>query len=255
MAPQPIGASAPQTAFGHRVELEGGIELVVVVNAKRRDVFAQVMGAPGETPGAPFAAGIRDLVVWAGPPGPVLYAATLTGGGVSAFTFRSDGTLAGLGAAAYPAYLASGIPPDMAVASIAGQPSLIEGCVADLTVISGQKPIVTKARKSVASFKIRDGYPIGCKVTLRRERMYEFLDRLVTIAMPRIRDFRGVSNKAFDGRGNYTLGLKDQILFPEVDYAKVDNLRGMNVTFVTTARTDEESRVLLASLGMPFRTQ
>ena len=120
--------------------------------------------------------------------------------------------------------------------------------------ITGQKPVVTRAKKSIAQFKLRQGMPVGAMVTLRGERMYEFLDRLITIALPRVRDFRGVSAKGFDGRGNYTLGLKDQLLFPEIDYMKVDKARGMNISVVTTAKTDEESRKLLQLLGMPFRT-
>ena len=125
----------------------------------------------------------------------------------------------------------------------------------ELGRITGQKPAVKRAKKSIAAFKLRQGMPIGTMVTLRGERMWEFFDRLVNVALPRVRDFRGVPTGAFDGRGNYTLGLKDQLIFPEVDYAKVDKMRGMNVTFVTTARTDEESRLLLQYLGMPFRTQ
>ena len=119
--------------------------------------------------------------------------------------------------------------------------------------IDGQKPIVTKAKKSVAAFKIRDDYPVGCKVTLRRERMYEFLDRLVTVAIPRIRDFRGISAKSFDGRGNYNMGVKEQIIFPEIEYDKIDALRGMNITITTTAKTDEEARALLTAFSFPFR--
>jgi large subunit ribosomal protein L5 len=119
--------------------------------------------------------------------------------------------------------------------------------------IAGQKPVATKSRKSIAGFKIREGYPIGCMVTLRGERMYEFLDRLVSIAMPRIRDFRGISGKAFDGRGNYNMGVREQIIFPEIDYDKVDAVRGMNITITTTARTDEEGRALLAAFQFPFR--
>ena len=125
----------------------------------------------------------------------------------------------------------------------------------ELGRITGQKAVVRRATKSIAQFKLRQGMPVGAMVTLRGERMYEFLDRLITVALPRVRDFRGVSPKGFDGRGNYTLGLKDQLIFPEIDYAKVEKLRGMNITFVTTARTDEESRLLLQYLGMPFRTQ
>jgi large subunit ribosomal protein L5 len=131
----------------------------------------------------------------------------------------------------------------------------LDGAADELGLITGQKPAIRRAKKSVASFRLREGMPIAAAVTLRGDRMYEFVDRLCNVALPRVRDFRGVPTNSFDGRGNYTLGLKDQIIFPEVDYAKVEKLRGMNVTFVTTARTDEESKVLLASLGMPFRTQ
>jgi large subunit ribosomal protein L5 len=144
---------------------------------------------------------------------------------------------------------------NMGVGEATQNVKLLDSAVAELAQITGQKPAIRRARKSVASFRLREGMPIAAAVTLRGDRMYEFVDRLCSVALPRVRDFRGVPTNSFDGRGNYTLGLKDQILFPEVDYAKVDNLRGMNVTFVTTARTDEESRVLLASLGMPFRTQ
>jgi large subunit ribosomal protein L5 len=122
-----------------------------------------------------------------------------------------------------------------------------------MTGIAGQKPIVTKARKSVAAFKIREEWPIGCKVTLRRERMYEFLDRLINIAIPRIRDFRGLNSKSFDGRGNYSMGVKEQIIFPEIDYDRVDTLRGLDITITTTARTDEEGRALLEGFKFPFR--
>ena len=128
----------------------------------------------------------------------------------------------------------------------------IEAAVQNMTLIAGQKPIITKARKSIAAFKVRTGMQIGCKTTLRRERMYEFLDRLITIALPRVRDFRGLSGRAFDGRGNYALGLKEQIVFPEIDYDKVDQVRGMNVVICTTARTDDEGRALLAGFQMPF---
>ena len=128
----------------------------------------------------------------------------------------------------------------------------IDAAVQDMTLIAGQKPIITKARKSVAAFKVRTGMQVGCKTTLRRERMYEFLDRLITIALPRVRDFRGLSGRAFDGRGNYALGLKEQIVFPEIDYDKVDMVRGMNVVICTTARTDDEGRALLAGFQMPF---
>jgi large subunit ribosomal protein L5 len=132
---------------------------------------------------------------------------------------------------------------------------LLDAAVEELGRITGQKPAVRRSRKSIAAFKLRQGMPIACTVTLRGDRMYEFVDRLFNVALPRVRDFRGVASGAFDGRGNYTLGLKDQLIFPEVDYAKVDKLRGMNVTFVTTARTDEESKLLLQSMGMPFRHQ
>jgi large subunit ribosomal protein L5 len=130
---------------------------------------------------------------------------------------------------------------------------LMDGAVNELTQIAGQKPVVTKATKSIAQFKLREGQAIGCMVTLRGDRMYEFFDRLVSIVLPRVRDFRGVSTKSFDGRGNYTLGLHDQLIFPEIDYAKVDKLKGMNVTIVTTARSDDQARSLLKHLGMPFR--
>ena len=129
----------------------------------------------------------------------------------------------------------------------------MENAVGDMEKITGQKAIVTKAKKSVAAFKIRDDYPVGCKVTLRRERMYEFFDRLVTVAIPRIRDFRGLSAKSFDGRGNYNMGVKEQIIFPEIDYDKIDALRGMNITITTTAKTDEEARALLSAFNFPFR--
>ncbi|MBI5703982.1 MAG: 50S ribosomal protein L5 [Chloroflexota bacterium] len=131
-------------------------------------------------------------------------------------------------------------------------PKALEAAVADLTVITGQKPVTTKARKSIANFKLREGRLIGTKVTLRGERMWSFLDRLVNIALPRVRDFRGVSPNAFDGRGNYTLGLRDQLIFPEIEYDKIDKLRGMEVTIVTTAKTDDQARALLQMLGMPF---
>lgn len=130
---------------------------------------------------------------------------------------------------------------------------VLESAVAELTKITAQKAVVTKAKKSIATFKLREGMPIGCMVTLRRERAYEFLDRLINVGLPRVRDFKGVSPKAFDGRGNYTLGIKEQIIFPEIDFEKIDKVKGLNVTIVTTARTDEEGRALLASLGMPFR--
>ena len=130
---------------------------------------------------------------------------------------------------------------------------IMDPLVADLGAIAGQKPVVTKAKKSIAQFKVREGMPIGAMVTLRGEKMYEFLDRLITIALPRVRDFRGVSSKSFDGRGNYTLGLRDQLIFAEIDYAKVDKIKGMNVTIVTTAADDNGARALLKGFGMPFR--
>jgi large subunit ribosomal protein L5 len=129
----------------------------------------------------------------------------------------------------------------------------IDAAVADMTKIAGQKPVVTKARKAIANFKIRQGVPIGCMVTLRGARMYEFLDRLVTIALPRVRDFRGVSGRAFDGKGNYNIGLKEQIIFPEIEYDKIDKLRGMNISITTTAKSDEEAKALLAAFRFPFR--
>ena len=130
---------------------------------------------------------------------------------------------------------------------------LMDGAVTELSQIAGQKPVVTKAKKSIAAFKLRENMPIGCMVTLRGDRMYEFFDRLVNVALPRVRDFRGISSKSFDGRGNYTLGVKDQLIFPEIDYAKVDKTKGMNVTITTTARTDAEGLALLKNMGMPFR--
>ena len=129
----------------------------------------------------------------------------------------------------------------------------MENAVGDMEKIAGQKVVVTKAKKSVAAFKIRDDYPVGCKVTLRRERMYEFLDRLITVAIPRIRDFRGIPAKSFDGRGNYNMGVKEQIIFPEIEYDKIDAIRGMNITITTTAKTDEEAKALLAAFSFPFR--
>ena len=132
-------------------------------------------------------------------------------------------------------------------------PKILDSAVEELTLISGQKPVVTRAKKSIAAFKLREGMPIGCRVTLRRRRMYDFLTKFINIAIPRIRDFRGVSPKAFDGKGNYTLGIKEQIIFPEIDYDKIDKIKGMNVTIVTSAKTDDESRYLLGVLGMPFR--
>ncbi|MCK9314216.1 MAG: 50S ribosomal protein L5 [Methanocorpusculum sp.] len=132
-------------------------------------------------------------------------------------------------------------------------PKALDGAVNDLTIIAGQKPIITRARKSIAGFKLREGMPIGCKVTLRGARMYDFLDRLINLSLPRVRDFRGVSPQAFDGRGNYSLGIKEQTIFPEIDYDKIDKIRGLEVVLVTTAKTDEEARELLKSMGMPFR--
>ena len=130
---------------------------------------------------------------------------------------------------------------------------LLDDAVNELTLITGQKPVITKAKKSIAGFKLRAGQPIGCKVTLRGERMYEFLDKLINVSLPRVRDFRGVSNNSFDGRGNYTLGIKEQLIFPDIDFDKVNKLRGMDIVFVTTAKTDEEGHELLAKLGMPFQ--
>ncbi len=132
-------------------------------------------------------------------------------------------------------------------------PKILDSASNELASISGQKPIITRAKKSIAAFKVRKGMPIGCCVTLRRQRMYDFLTKMINIAIPRIRDFRGISPKAFDGRGNYTLGIKEQIIFPEIDYDKIDKIKGMNITIVTTADTDEEARYLLDTLGMPFR--
>ena len=142
---------------------------------------------------------------------------------------------------------------NMGVGEAKENKKLLDAAVADLETISGQKAIVTKARKSVANFKLREGMPIGCKVTLRGERMYEFADRLINLALPRVRDFRGVSQNSFDGRGNYALGIKEQLIFPEIEYDKVDKVRGMDVIFVTTANTDEEARELLTLFGMPFK--
>jgi len=130
---------------------------------------------------------------------------------------------------------------------------ILDSATAEMTSIAGQKPVITKARKSIASFKLREGMPIGCMVTLRKGKMYEFLDRLVNVALPRVRDFKGVSPKGFDGRGNYSLGVKEQLIFPEINYDKVDKIKGMNITVVTTAKTDDEARFLLKLLGMPFR--
>jgi large subunit ribosomal protein L5 len=143
---------------------------------------------------------------------------------------------------------------NMGVGEAIADKKVMENAVSDLRMISGQQPIVTKARKSVAAFKIRAGWPVGCKVTLRRERMYEFLDRLINVAIPRIRDFRGLSTKAFDGRGNYSMGLKEQIVFPEIDYDKIDALRGLDITITTSSPNDEEGRALLEAFKFPFRT-
>ena len=143
---------------------------------------------------------------------------------------------------------------NMGVGEAAQNSKLMEGALADMTKITGQKPVVTRARKSIANFKLRDGMPVGCRVTLRGERMWEFLDRLVNVSLPRIRDFKGVSPKSFDGRGNYTLGIKEQIIFPEIDYDKVDKIRGMDITICTTASTNEEGYALLKHFSMPFRT-
>ena len=142
---------------------------------------------------------------------------------------------------------------NMGIGEATQNAKLMEPAVNELSQIAGQKPVVTKATKSIAAFKLRTGMPIGCAVTLRGERMYEFLDRLVSVALPRVRDFRGVSSKSFDGRGNYTLGVRDQLIFPEIDYNKVDKARGMNICITTTARTDAEGLALLKHLGMPFR--
>lgn len=141
---------------------------------------------------------------------------------------------------------------NMGVGEATQNPKALDGAVQDLTLITGQKPIVTRAKKSIAAFKLRANMPIGCKVTLRGDRMYEFVDKLFNVALPRVRDFRGVSPKGFDGRGNFTMGLKEQLIFPEIDYDKIDKLRGMDISFVTTAKNDEESRELLRLLGMPF---
>ena len=142
---------------------------------------------------------------------------------------------------------------NMGVGEAVADKKVMENAVGDMEKIAGQKVVVTKAKKSVAAFKIRDDYPVGCKVTLRRERMYEFLDRLITVAIPRIRDFRGIPAKSFDGRGNYNMGVKEQIIFPEIEYDKIDAIRGMNITITTTAKTDEEAKALLAAFSFPFR--
>ena len=145
------------------------------------------------------------------------------------------------------------ITVNMGVGESTTDKKILDNALADMTRIAGQKPVVTKARRSIANFKVRAGFPVGCMVTLRGARMYEFFDRLVNIAMPRIRDFRGVSNRAFDGRGNYNLGFKEQIIFPEIDYDKIDTLRGMNIAITTTAKTDDEARALLAAFRFPFK--
>ena len=142
---------------------------------------------------------------------------------------------------------------NMGVGEATADRKILDNAVADMTKISGQKPVITKARKAIAGFKIREGYPIGCMVTLRQERMYEFLDRLVTVALPRVRDFRGISARGFDGRGNYNMGVKEQIIFPEIEYDKIDAIRGMNITITTTAKTDAEAKALLAAFKFPFR--
>ncbi|GAA5783739.1 MULTISPECIES: 50S ribosomal protein L5 [Chitiniphilus] len=142
---------------------------------------------------------------------------------------------------------------NMGVGEAVADKKVMEHAVGDLEKIAGQKVVVTKAKKSIAGFKIRDGYPVGCKVTLRRDRMYEFLDRLVTVALPRVRDFRGIPAKSFDGRGNYNMGVREQIIFPEIEYDKIDALRGMNITITTTAKTDDEARALLAAFKFPFK--
>jgi large subunit ribosomal protein L5 len=142
---------------------------------------------------------------------------------------------------------------NMGVGEAVGNKKIMENALADMAKIAGQKPVTTLARKSIATFKIRDGWPIGCKVTLRRNRMYEFVDRLVNIALPRVRDFRGVGGRSFDGRGNYTMGIKEQIIFPEIDFDQVDAMRGMDIAITTTARTDEEAKALLEAFSLPFR--
>ena len=142
---------------------------------------------------------------------------------------------------------------NMGVGEAIGDKKILDNAVGDMQKIAGQKPVVTKARKAIAGFKIREGYPIGCMVTLRQERMYEFLDRFVTIALPRVRDFRGISGRAFDGRGNYNIGIKEQIIFPEIEYDKIDAVRGMNISITTTAKTDAEARALLTAFRFPFK--
>jgi len=145
------------------------------------------------------------------------------------------------------------ITVNMGVGEAVADKKILDNAINDLTAITGQKPVSTKARKSIAGFKIREGWPVGCKVTLRRERMYEFLERLIGIAIPRIRDFRGISAKSFDGRGNFSMGVSEQIIFPEIDYDKIDALRGMDISIATTAKTDDEARALLRAFNFPFR--
>ena len=142
---------------------------------------------------------------------------------------------------------------NMGVGEATGDKKILDNAVGDMQKIAGQKPVVTKARKAIAGFKIREGYPIGCMVTLRQERMYEFLDRFVTIALPRVRDFRGISSRAFDGRGNYNIGIREQIIFPEIEYDKIDAIRGMNISITTTAKNDDEAKALLAAFRFPFK--
>ena len=143
---------------------------------------------------------------------------------------------------------------NMGVGDATGDKKLLENAAADMQKVSGQKPVITKSKKAIANFKIREGYPIGCMVTLRQSRMYEFLDRLVSISLPRVRDFRGLSGRSFDGRGNFNMGVKEQIIFPEIEYDKIDAIRGMNITITTTAKTDDEARALLAAFSFPFRS-
>jgi len=143
---------------------------------------------------------------------------------------------------------------NMGVGEAIGDKKLLDNAAGDMQKIAGQKPVITKAKKAIAGFKIREGYPIGCMVTLRQERMYEFLDRLIYIALPRVRDFRGISGKSFDGRGNFNMGVKEQIIFPEIEYDKIDKIRGMNITITTTAKTDAEAKALLSAFKFPFRT-
>lgn len=142
---------------------------------------------------------------------------------------------------------------NMGVGEAVGNPKALEAAVSDLTIISGQKPLLTRAKKSLAAWKLREGMPVGCKVTLRGTRMYQFLDKFINVALPRVRDFRGISGHAFDGRGNYAVGLREQLIFPEIDYDKIDKIRGMNIVIVTSAKTDEEAKELLKLMGMPFR--